>query len=77
MIVLAWYAYSNVRSNPEWLKPYPSSYYEMLTAAIVSGQTYLKIAPDPRLKTLPNPWGGGSVRRGGIKIHTSLVWRER
>jgi len=35
------------------------AYYELLTDAIVSGQTYPKIAPDPRLKALPNPWSGG------------------
>jgi hypothetical protein len=25
VIVLAWYAYSNVRSNSDWAKPYPTT----------------------------------------------------
>lgn len=74
VIVMAWYAYSNVRSNSEWVKPAPGAYYELLTDAIVSGQTYLKIAPDPRLKTLPNPWGGG---QGIPRAHDATYFNDR
>jgi len=74
VIVMAWYAYSNVRSNSEWVKPGPGAYYELLTDAIVSGQTHLKIAPDPRLKALPNPWGGG---QGIPRAHDATYFNDR
>ncbi len=74
VIVMAWYAYSNVRSNSEWVKPGPGAYYELLTDAIVSGQTHLKIAPDPRLKTLPNPWSGG---QGIPRAHDATYFNDR
>jgi len=73
-LVLAWYGYSNVRSNSDWAKPTPSAYYELLTDAILSGQTYLKVMPDPRLKTLPNPWSGG---QGIPRAHDATYFNDR
>ncbi|MDD2762716.1 MAG: hypothetical protein PHE83_01945 [Opitutaceae bacterium] len=57
-LVLAWYAYASGRANLGWISTEPHAYYELLTDAILSGQTHLKLEPDPRLKTLPNPWAG-------------------
>lgn len=36
--------------------PTPQGYYAQMSEAFLSGQSYLKMQPDPRLKTLPNPW---------------------
>ncbi len=57
-LVLGWFAYTAIRANSIWTKPYATGYYEMLTDAITSGQTHLKLVPDPRLAELANPWGG-------------------
>ena len=73
-IVLAWYVYSNVRANPEWIKPRPQGYYVLLTEALVSGQTYLHLTPDPRLKALPNPWAGG---QGIPRSHDATYFNDR
>lgn len=32
--------------------------YDRFTEGFVAGQTYLKLVPDSRLKTLANPWEG-------------------
>lgn len=34
----------------------PEGYYAKMTDAFLSGQLHLKLQPDPRLKTLANPW---------------------
>lgn len=57
-IVLGWYTYATHRTVVTWVTREPQGYYEHLTAAILDGQTYLKITPDPRLAQLANPWGG-------------------
>ena len=57
-VVLAWYAYATARVNPEWVTRQPQGYYPLLTDALLSGQTYLKLEPDARLKALPDPWAG-------------------
>lgn len=42
----------------QWTKPLPQTtfFYDMLADAFVSGQTFLKQAPDPRLAELTNPY---------------------
>ena len=72
--VLAWYAYSNFRANAKWINNYPAAYYEYLTQAIISGQTYLKLQPDERLKELDNPWAGG---QGIPRAHDATYFNHR
>ena len=72
--VITWYAYSNFRANINWVNYYPSAYYELLTEAITSGQTHLKLQPDARLKELSNPWGGG---QGIPRAHDATYFNNR
>ncbi len=58
----------------QWVKPAPSGYYEMLTDAVTSGQTYLKLSPDPRLKALANPWAGA---QGIPRLHDATYFNDR
>lgn len=50
----------------QWTKPLPQTtfFYDMLADAFVSGQTFLKQAPDPRLAELANPYDPAA--RAGI-----------
>jgi hypothetical protein len=72
--VLTWYAYVNFRSNPRWINQQPSAYYELLTEALISGQTHLKLQPDERLKNLDNPWAGG---QGIPRAHDATYFNDR
>ena len=74
MPVLTWYAYVNFRSNPRWINEHPGAYYELLTEALVSGQTHLKLQPDARLKALDNPWAGG---QGIPRAHDATYFNDR
>ena len=49
-------------------------YYGFLTDALVSGQLYLKIAPDPRLATLENPWNS---YQGIPRLHDATYFHGR
>jgi len=57
-IVLGGYGYLNVKGTVPALDPAPHSYYQLLTEALLSGRTFLSLEPDPRLKTLSDPWAG-------------------
>lgn len=57
-LVLAWYGCMTARVNGNWVGREPQGYYPLLTDAVLSGQTYLKLEPDARLKALPDPWAG-------------------
>jgi hypothetical protein len=58
LLTLAWYGYTTARVNHGWVTREPLDYYPMLADAFLSGQTYLKLAPDARLQALPDPWAG-------------------
>lgn len=57
-LTLAWYGDTTARVNPAWVTREAQDYYPLLTDALLSGQTYLKLAPDARLQALPDPWAG-------------------
>ena len=73
-LVLGWYAFVNVGANPSWVKPRAEASYELLTEGFVAGQTYLKLVPDPRLKTLVNPWAGA---QGIPRAHDATYFHDR
>ncbi|PTY08549.1 hypothetical protein DB347_02925 [Opitutaceae bacterium EW11] len=52
----------------------PGGYYESLTEGFLSGQTYFKVAPDPRLAELANPWAGA---QGIPRIHDATYFNGR
>jgi len=52
----------------------PQDFYGFLTDAFSSGQTYLKIAPNPALKDLANPWAGA---QGIPRLHDASYFRDR
>jgi len=58
VLVLAWYGYVGVRTNPSLIHGQPVGLYDRLTEGFIAGQTHLMLVPDPRLKTLSNPWAG-------------------
>jgi len=74
VVVLGWYAYATQRASRTWVTREPHAYYELLTEAIVSGQTYLKLEPDPRLARLPNPWAGA---QGIPRAHDATYYNGR
>ena len=75
LLTLAWYGYVNIRSNPGLVHREPVAFYDRLTEGFVAGQTYLKLVPDPRLKTLANPWAGP---QGGIpRAHDATYFNDR
>ena len=57
-LTLGWYGYTTARVNRGWVSDQPLDYYPKLADAFLSGQTYLKLEPDARLKALPDPWAG-------------------
>ena len=73
-IVLGWYTYATHRTVVTWVTREPQGYYEHLTAAILDGQTYLKLTPDPRLARLANPWGGA---QGIPRAHDASYYNGR
>jgi hypothetical protein len=52
----------------------PQAYYGMLTEAFLSGQTHLKLKPDPALKLLENPWAG---HQGVPRLHDATYYEDR
>lgn len=52
----------------------PQDYYGFLTDAFLAGQTYLKIAPDPALQDLANPWAGA---QGIPRLHDASYFHGR
>ncbi|MEI8088732.1 MAG: GtrA family protein [Opitutaceae bacterium] len=74
VIVLAWYGYVGVRTNPSLIHGQPVGLYDRLTEGFVAGQTHLKLIPDPRLKTLPNPWAGA---QGIPRAHDATYFNDR
>jgi hypothetical protein len=52
----------------------PRDFYGFLTDAFLSGQTYLKVAPNPALQNLANPWAGA---QGIPRLHDASYFRGR
>jgi putative flippase GtrA len=73
-VVLAWYGYVSLRTNPGVIRGQPVALYDRLTEGFVAGQTHLKLEPDPRLKTLANPWAGA---QGIPRAHDATYFNER
>jgi len=74
VIVLAWYGYVSIRTNPGVIRGQPVALYDRLTEGFVAGQTHLKLEPDPRLKTLANPWAGA---QGIPRAHDATYFNDR
>ena len=74
VIVLAWYGYVGVRTNPSLIHGQPVGLYDRLTEGFVAGQTHLMLVPDPRLKTLSNPWAGA---QGIPRAHDATYFNDR
>lgn len=73
-MVLGAYAYLSIKATVPAFDTVPNSYYQLLTEALLSGQTYLNLEPDPRLKTLPNPWAGA---QGIPRAHDATYYDGR
>ena len=73
-IVLGAYAYLNIKGTVPVSDPVPQSYYQLLTEALLSGRTYLGLEPDPRMKTLPDPWAGA---QGIPRAHDATYYNGR
>jgi hypothetical protein len=52
----------------------PQDFYGFLTDAFLAGQTYLKVAPDPALQNLANPWAGA---QGVPRLHDASYFHGR
>jgi hypothetical protein len=73
-IVLGGYAYLNIKATVPVPDAVPHSYYQLLTEALLSGRTYLNLEPDPRMKTLPDPWAGA---QGVPRAHDATYYDGR
>lgn len=73
-IVLGWYGYVGMRTNPGLIRGQPVALYDRLTEGFVAGQTHLMLVPDPRLKTLANPWAGA---QGIPRAHDATYFNDR
>lgn len=51
--------------------PQPNGFYGLLTDALLSGQTHLKVQPDPALQLLENPWAGN---QGVPRLHDATYF---
>jgi hypothetical protein len=60
---------SRIRATRE-----PEDFYGFLTDAFLSGQTHLKVAPDPALQNLANPWAGA---QGIPRLHDASYFHGR
>src|SRR5579859_932175 len=58
VLVMGTYVFLNTEATVPVADREPQSYYQMLTEALLSGRTYLRLEPDPRLKALADPWAG-------------------
>ena len=59
VLVTGWIYFGNAhRTAGSWSYATPDGYYNLLTDALLSGQTHLKLTPDPRLLRLENPYAG-------------------
>ena len=74
VLVLAWYGYVGIRTNPGVIHGPPAGLYDRLTEGFVAGQTHLMLVPDPRLKTLANPWAGA---QGIPRAHDATYFNDR
>lgn len=73
-VALTWYGYVGIRTNPGLIHGQPVALYDRLTEGFVAGQTHLKLVPDPRLKTLANPWAGA---QGIPRAHDATYFNDR
>ena len=74
VLLLGGYAWTAVTANPRWATRNPDGYYALLTEAFLSGQTYLKGQPDPRLALLANPYLGA---QGVPRLHDATYFHGR
>ena len=74
VLVLVWYGYVVIRTNPGVIHGQPAGLYDRLTEGFVAGQTHLMLVPDPRLKTLANPWAGA---QGIPRAHDATYFNDR
>ena len=74
VLVLSWYGYVGVRTNPSLIHGQPAGLYDRLTEGFVAGQTHLMLVPDPRLKALSNPWAGA---QGIPRAHDATYFNDR
>lgn len=75
LLVLLAYAWSFRAENALSVSPQPGrGYYPLLTEAFLSGQFSLKLAPDPRLATLKDPWAG---YQGITRLHDASYYHGK
>jgi len=59
VLLTGWIYLGNAhRTAGAWSYSTPGGYYNLLADALLSGQTHLKLEPDPRLLRLENPYDG-------------------
>jgi hypothetical protein len=73
-LVLAAYAWTWHNVGPARFYREPQDYYGSLTDALLSGHLYLKIAPDPRLAALADPWAS---YQGIPRLHDATYFHGR
>ena len=74
LLVILGYGWAAGGSNGTLATREPQDYYGFLTDAFLAGQTYLKIAPDPALQNLANPWAGA---QGIPRLHDASYFHGR
>ena len=72
--VLCIYAFFLVGRGQPLCSPKAMGHYQYLTEALLSGQTYFKVQPDPALAGLDNPYAGA---QGVPRLHDATYFKGR
>ena len=72
--VLCIYAFFLVGRGQPICSPKAMGHYQYLTEALLSGQTYFKVQPDPALARLDNPYAGA---QGVPRLHDATYFKGR
>ncbi len=73
-LVLGIFLSLNVKATVPLSDREPTSYYQLLTEAFLSGRTYLSLEPDTRLKALADPWAGA---QGVPRAHDATYYNGK
>ena len=74
LVVALVYSWGASGSNGTFATREAQDFYGFLTDAFLSGQTYLKVAPNPALQNLANPWAGA---QGIPRLHDASYFHGR
>lgn len=74
VLILGLYGFSLRGGRGDLTSATPVTYYQLLTDALLSGQTHLKVTPSPALLALANPYGG---YQGVERCHDATLYNGR